>query len=312
MTNATVRADCINCSACMFQRLLICTDFSDGLQRLVNFVPTLAATGVRHLTFLHCVPLDEGGAIPRVDNEKVDEAQKQLGVASRDVPEGTTVEVVVESGRPCDLILRVAQAHQAELILLGLATQNLAAEKLFGSTTRAIYERTKIPILVVRTQLISTYTTEELDLRCRHIFRHLMVPYDGSEAAKRVIRSIQHLVPRFTPPVVEACTLCQVLESTERWNVSRQPYIAAAEATLATVKAELAPLNIKVDTQVRLGGAVAEVLKACLESDISAIAVSHNRRNRLLEFSIPSFTVELLRQSWHPVLYFPPTNAPTG
>jgi nucleotide-binding universal stress UspA family protein len=247
-----------------------------------------------------------------VDNEKVDEAQKQLGVASRDVPEGTTVEVVVESGRPCDLILRVAQAHQAELILLGLATQNLAAEKLFGSTTRAIYERTKIPILVVRTQLISTYTTEELDLRCRHIFRHLMVPYDGSEAAKRVIRSIQHLVPRFTPPVVEACTLCQVLESTERWNVSRQPYIAAAEATLATVKAELAPLNIKVDTQVRLGGAVAEVLKACLESDISAIAVSHNRRNRLLEFSIPSFTVELLRQSWHPVLYFPPTNAPTG
>jgi nucleotide-binding universal stress UspA family protein len=296
----------------MFQRLLICTDFCDGLQRLVNFVPTLAAAGIRHLTFLHCVPLDEGGAIPRVDTDKVHQAQEKLGVATRNLPDGISVEVVVESGRPSDLILKVAQAHQVELILLGLVTQNLVTEKLFGSTTRVIYERTKIPILVVRTQLISTYTTEELDLRCRHIFRHLMVPYDGSDAAKRVIQSIKELVPAFTPPVVEACTVCQVLESTERWNVSRQPYIEAAEATLALVKAELAPLNLQVDTQVRLGGAVSELLRACLEPDVSAIAVSHNRRNRLLEMSIPSFTVELLRQSWHPVLYFPPTDAPTG
>lgn len=296
----------------MFQRLLICTDFSDGLQRLVHFVPSLVASGIHHLTFLHCVPLDEEGAIPRVDTDKVKQAQAQLGVATGAIPDGIIVEVVVESGRPCDLILKMAQTHQADLILLGLTTQNSLAETLFGSTTKVVYERTKVPILVVRSQLISTYTTEELDLRCRHLFRHLMVPYDGSEAAKRVIRSIQQLVLQSSPQVLEACTLCQVLDSTERRSVSRQPYVEAAEVTLAAVKAELAAIPLKVDTEVRLGGAVTEVLKACLQPDVSAIAVSHNRRNRLLEFSIPSFTLELLRQSWHPVLYFPATGDPTS
>lgn len=296
----------------MFQRVLICTDFSDGLQRLVNFVPSLAAAGIQHLTFLHCVPLDEEGAIPRVNTDKVNQAREQLEAATQAIPDGATVQVVVESGRPCDLILKVAQTYQADLILLGLVAQNLVSEKLFGSTTRTVYERTKVPLLVVRSQLISTYTTEELDLRCRHFFRHLMIPYDGSEATQRVIRAIKQLVTQASPQVLEACTLCQVLEATERWNVSRQPYVEAAETALAKVKAELIAAHLRVDAEVRLGGAVTEVLKACLEPDVSAIAVSHNRRNRLLEFSAPSFTLELLRQSWHPVLYFPATDVPIG
>ncbi|NEO51139.1 MAG: universal stress protein, partial [Moorea sp. SIO4A3] len=35
----------------MFQHCLICTDFSDGLYRLVEFVPSLAAGGLKKIIF---------------------------------------------------------------------------------------------------------------------------------------------------------------------------------------------------------------------------------------------------------------------
>ncbi|PZV09298.1 MAG: hypothetical protein DCF22_18800 [Leptolyngbya sp.] len=160
----------------MFRRLLICTDFLDGLQRLVDFVPSLAISGVQHLTFLHSVPLNESGAIPRVDEDKMNAARDRLSVAIAQAPSGIDVNVVVECGRPTDTILKVAKEAQSDLIVVGTPIRSLLVEKIFGSTAIALYERTPIPILSLRPQLISTYTTEELALRCQHLFRYLMLP----------------------------------------------------------------------------------------------------------------------------------------
>lgn len=160
----------------MFQRLLVCTTLSDGLQRLVDFVPSLAAANIQHITFLHCVPLNESGAIPRVDTQKVEEARKLLAVQKHKVPDHVSVETKVETGRPVDVVFRVAAEQQSDLLLMGYSLRNALAEKLFGSTTIELYGKTTIPILSVRPQLISTYTTEELDLRCRHLFRHFLLP----------------------------------------------------------------------------------------------------------------------------------------
>lgn len=62
----------------MFERCLICTDFSDGLYRLGEFVGSLAAGGIKQLTILHSVPLWEGGEIPRVDKEAIASSQQRL------------------------------------------------------------------------------------------------------------------------------------------------------------------------------------------------------------------------------------------
>ncbi len=288
----------------MFRRLIVCTDFSDGLQRLVNFVPSLAIAGVQQLTFLHCVPLNESGAIPRVDDDKMNAARDRLSVAIAQSSTGIDVKVVVESGRPTDTILKVAQEVQSDLIVVGTPVRNLLAEKIFGSTAIALYERTSIPILALRPQLISTYTTEELALRCQHLFRYLMLPYDGSEAAKYLIERIKQHISQ-PDRVLEACYLCWVLDDVDRRGIPQEPKIQAAQATLSAVKAELLSLNLQVETEILSGSAVPEILKASLEPDISAIAVCHSAKNQFLKMSVPSFTAELLRQSWHPVIYLP-------
>jgi nucleotide-binding universal stress UspA family protein len=288
----------------MFRRLLICTDFSDGLQRLVNFVPNLAAAGVQQITFFHCVPLNQSGAIPRVDEEEIIAVRDRLGGAIAQPPSGVDVQVLVESGRPIDLILKVATDQHSDLIVVGTPVRNLLAEKIFGSTSISLYERSPVPILALRPQLISTYTTEELALRCQHLFRYLMLPYDGSETAKYLIEQIKQHVQQ-PGRVLEACYLCWVIDNVERRGIPTEPKIEAAQAELAKVKAELSNLNLSVETAVLSGAAIPEILKASLEPDISAIAVCHAARNQFLKMSVPSFTADLLRQSWHPVIYLP-------
>lgn len=293
----------------MFQRPLICTDFADNLQRLVHFVPSLAAGGMKHITFLNVVPLWKEGEIPRENTAEVNQARDRLQVALQQVPEDVEVRVEVESGRAIETILKVAKTHQADVIILGTPTRSLLNEKLFGSTTMELAQRVKTPLLVLRPQLLSAYTTEELNLRCQHLFRNLLIPYDNSEAAKFLIQQIQGCAQVAGVSVPEQALLCWVLPEGGRQEFLKEHQKQEAVKILAAVEAELKKSNIQVSTEVRSGNAVQQVLDAALMSDVTAIAVASDSLGRLLEWSGPSFTGELLRRSWHPVLVFPPTRA---
>jgi nucleotide-binding universal stress UspA family protein len=291
----------------MFQRPLICTDFADNLQRLVHFVPSLAAGGMKHITFLNVVPLWKEGEIPREDTAEVNQARDRLQAALQQVPEDVEVRVEVESGRAIETILKVAKTHQADVIILGTPTRSLLNEKLFGSTTMELAQRVKIPLLVLRPQLLSAYTTEELNLRCQHLFRNLLIPYDNSGAAQHLIEQIQRCAQAVGCSAPEQGLLCWVLPEGGRQEFLKGHQKQEAIKILAAVQAELQKSNIQTSTEVRSGNAVQQVLEVALMSDATAIAVASDSMGRLLEWSGPSFTGELLRRSWHPVLVFPPT-----
>lgn len=95
------------------------------------------------------------------------------------------------------------------------------------------------------------------------------------------------------------------MDDCDRRNIPQAPFVEQAKTELANVKAELEALNLTVVTEVRAGSPVVEVIEAALEPDISAIVVSNNPRGAFLQLSVPSFAQDLLRHSWHPVLYFP-------
>jgi hypothetical protein len=63
---------------------------------------------------------------------------------------------------------------------------------------------------------------------------------------------------------------------------------------------------LNVDTEVRLGDSYTEILDAALEFDISAIAIASENVGKIVEFPVRSFAGELMRRSWHPILFFPP------
>jgi nucleotide-binding universal stress UspA family protein len=290
----------------MFQRCLICTDFSDGLYRLVEFVPSLAAGGIKQIIFLHSVPLWEEGEIPRIDQDAIDKARDRFQKSLKNVPEGVEVTIEVPSGRPIDTIPKLAKSYQVDVILTGMPIQSLLQEKLFGSTVSALVRTCVTPLLTLRSQLISTYTSEELDLRCRHLFRHLLIPYDGSSAAQYLLQRVKQSVQHQSDNSLEKCILLWLVDEGGRREIPKDYLVKEAQEKLKLGKAELEQLGLQVNAEVRLGNPYEEILNAAMEFDISAIAISSDNLGKLIEWPVRSFAGELMRRSWHPVLFFPP------
>ncbi len=288
----------------MFQRCLVCTDFSDGLHRLVNFVPDLASGGFQRIVFLHSISVWEGGKVARVDKEKIVAARESLKAALQSVPEGVEVKVEVLSGSPVESILRMVDTYQIDLIFIGTPIRSALEARVFGSTTLELAKATATPLMILRPQLISTYTSEELALRCQHLWRYLLIPYDDSDASQYLINRLKESALNRPGNSVEKCLLLWVIDDGGRQTEISQYRLQAAQQKLAALKTELEALDIAVSCEVRQGNPLHEILAVAINQNISAIAVADSRNN-LLDRLISNVAKEMLHRFWFPLLLFP-------
>ena len=288
----------------MYQRALICTDFTDGMYRLTAFVPELKAGGLNHLVFFHNVPIDDDRGIPRIDEEQVTVCCNRLEASLANIPEGITVDVAVESGRVTDNILQVIKAHEIDVVILGASTRNLLQEQLFGSTTKELLQKTPVPLLILRPQLISAYTTEELSLRCRHLFKYFLLPYDNSDSANSMIDRVLGQLEHHPSDALEKALLLWVIDDSIREELRAGMTPETLQVILDQTAQKLSAHQVDVKTEIQQGDPCAEILKAAEIYDISAIALSSGAKG-WRRWSVPSTTSTILRQSWHPVLVYP-------
>ncbi|MBO0352109.1 universal stress protein, partial [Phormidium pseudopriestleyi FRX01] len=237
----------------MFKRVLISTDLDDGLVRLGKFLPSLAAGGMEHIVFLHSVPLWTKGQIPREDTEKISLARDRLNAILNQVPDGLQVEVEVLSGNPTENILKAVERHKSEVMILGASYRNLLSEKLFGSTTLDLSGRTNIPMMTIPTALLSPLTSEELDLRCRHLFRYILLPYADTQASGVLIKEFKRYAQNRPPNSLERCMLAWVIDAGVLRQVPKDYKLKEAHEKLAPIQAELEAIGLQVDVEVRLG-----------------------------------------------------------
>lgn len=119
------------------------------------------------------------GKIARVDEDKIAKAKELLAPSLEEVPDGIEVKVEVLSGQPKDVILRLIDTYDIDIVLTGMPIRSAIEAKIFGSHTLELVKSTSTPLMILRPQLISTYTCEELALRCQHMWRYLLIPYNG-------------------------------------------------------------------------------------------------------------------------------------
>ena len=290
----------------MFKSCLICTDFTDGLYRFIDCVPNLAKCGLKKIVFFHSVPLWEEGEVPRVDEEKMERAKQRLQKALDNVPDGVEVKVEVLSGKPLDTIPRVLKNHPVDVIMTGTPIRSLLQEKFFGSTSTGLAKLTPQPLNIIRPELITTYTLEELDLRCSHLWRYLLIPYNDSKTARYLIDEIKKYAKNRPENSLQQCMLMSVVDDCGRKSVLAEQRVEEAKTKVASVKEELEALDIEVNTLVKVGDPLQEITTAALDYDISAIAIGTDYRNSLLQWTVRSFANDVMRSSWFPVLLFSP------
>jgi nucleotide-binding universal stress UspA family protein len=290
----------------MFQSCLICTDFTDGIHRLVNFVPDLARCGLKKIIFFHSVPLWEEGEVPRIDEEGIERAKQRLSAALENVPLEVKVKIEAPCGKPLDTIPRLLKQESVDVIITGTPIRSLLQEKFFGSTSAGLAKLTNRPLTIIRPQLITTYTSEELALRCRHLWRYLLIPYNDSETARYLIKQIEQYARNRPTESLQKCMLISVVDDCGRKAILAEQRVKEAREKIASVKAELERLDIEVNTEVRQGDPLQEILAAALSFDISAISLATDYNHNFLQWTVKSFANDLMRSSWFPILLFSP------
>ncbi|MEN9201717.1 MAG: universal stress protein [Thermostichus sp. DG_1_6_bins_120] len=292
----------------MFKNLLIATDRQDGLQRFGKCLEDLHSSGIERIAFVHSITWQEDSiGIPEDITPEIQAQQAELQELLGTIPAGLEVKALVQVGKPVDLILKGIQQYGSDLLITGMGTHNLLTEKLFGSTTIALLPKLKIPVMVMRPQLIATFTLEELRLRSRHLFRYILVPFDFEEPRRKLLTHLSQLLPN--TPQCQAVTLLYVIDPSARRNQGSdlQALKRKAEADLAQaiqpLLEQVQPVQLR--TSVRVGSPLKEILTTAAEEDMTAIATASPNVGSFWEWSVRSLTGEILRQSWHPVLFFP-------
>lgn len=290
----------------MFQSCLICTNFSDGLQRLVNYVPELAHSGFKQIIFFHSIPAWKQGRISGSHDPEVIEARQKLEPALKNIPDGVDVKIEIAPGSPNQAILELLKTYSIDVIFTMPPMQSGTEEQIFGAPTLDLAKATTVPLMLMRPQLISVYLDEELSFRCEHLWRYLLIPYDSGEAAQYLIEQIKKYAAKRSANSVQECLLLWVLKSKSRADDLLKYKQQEAQTELDSIKQELELLGLKVKTEIRVGEPIIEITKVAVEEDISAIAFAMLHRNAFLSLASPSLGESILRQVWFPQIFFSP------
>ena len=148
------------------KQILVATDGSPSAQEAVDVGLELAKEQGADVTFVHVAPPDEyrGGkgssGHPLTHTEPVDESETALKAAA-EVAEEAGVSYALErvSGDTVESIVALADAKNADLIVLGSRGRNTLASALLGSVSHGVLRHASRPVLVVKSAKTPAQTT---------------------------------------------------------------------------------------------------------------------------------------------------------
>lgn len=147
------------------------------------------------------------------------------------------------------------------------------------------------------------------------MFKHVLVPLDGSKVGEAAFPVIEQLVDKLAPKTKVQVTLLGVITLLRHWVVVGEASapVSYTEDELELIKKRvldylnrtaetLKSRGVTIDTMVRSGNAADEILKTAEEIGADLIAMSTHGRSGLRRLAFGSITDKVLRGSTIPVL----------
>jgi len=142
----------------MFKSIVCAIDFSRDSQRALHYALSLAQAADGRLVLVHVLDQFNDDEPVITAHFNVSEFRRTLERDARQrledmIPPSARAwceaHVVVAHGKASREVLRVADAYEADLIVLGVHGRNAVDLVLFGSTTQHVLHRALIPVLTV-------------------------------------------------------------------------------------------------------------------------------------------------------------------
>lgn len=139
----------------IFRSILCPIDFSNNSRAALRYAAMLARLSDAHLLVLYVNdPLLATAAATRPDAEAIlvcaenDLCRFVTAVISNETPSIATTLLTI-AGKPSLEIVRAAERHDCDLIVMGYRGVGRASRLLFGSTTEGVVRTSRIPVLAV-------------------------------------------------------------------------------------------------------------------------------------------------------------------
>ena len=224
-------------------------------------------------------------------NALIDAGRQVLARTANMLPfDSDTVKQVNEVGNAAEIILKTANAVDADLVAVGARGHSRMTELVLGSVSHRVLMHATRPTLIVKG------TSRPI--------QRVLVAIEGREDAERIKQWL--LVHPFANPV-ELCVLSIVVPirvadpynigGFETWSDSLKTY---AEDLVKTVGAELMGSRYSISTRVATGEVAATVAEQAKDTDLVVVA-SHGRKG-LERFLLGSASHAIVHHVTCPIL----------
>ncbi|WP_136716822.1 universal stress protein [Halorientalis salina] len=278
-------------------RAVFATDLSDAIEAAISSrtcLECLGRYGIDEIDLITVTSPNVTTGLPGNDLGK----QTKRGMARQKAKfedEGFTVETHVMRGTPHRRINGLADRVDADLIVVGSRGKSPLRERFIGGTARNVARTAVRPLLVQR--IVEDDADHEV--ANEHLFERILYATDFSENAEHAFDQFRHL----QTPTQEAM-LVHVAPPQRRADADR---IDDARGQLDELAAELDAMGIDVQTSVREGEAVDEILAAEAEFDPTTILLGSRGRSPMRRLLLGSVSEAVTARADSNVLLVPPT-----
>ncbi len=293
----------------MFGRILFPTDFSAYSNAVFDCLPELKSAGAQEVILLYViresdVPLPE--TVNRESLERVRwSAEELLNIAEMALKgKGLRTRTRIEYGSPAARIVEVAQEENVDVIVLGAQGSSLLAEVLLGSVAAEVLRRSRVPVLLLKFEVIRELGRVECRRICQGLFRRVLFPTDFSDCVLGAFQLVKNLKSAGTQEVI----VLHVQD--ERFMRHRSPEQLAQfdqedRERLERIERDLFLYGLPARTILRHGIPFREVMRVVEEENPDLIVMGTHGRGAVQEILLGSTLERVVRVCRHPVLAVP-------
>ncbi len=292
----------------MFERILIPADLSSESDKVFDYA--LALNGLKEVVAVHSV---EASAYELIRERKGGEPEETVAahgiepsaVEARHMPQeirrreerlsekgrklrdaGIKFRAIVAEGDMIDIkVVELAEKENASLILVGSHGKSSWEEVLYGSVSEKVARKAKVPVLVLRYDLLENASPAQL---AANTFKKVLFPTDLKPSSDKVVDLLQLIKPQ------EVTVFYSVQQQREEEDDK------ARKKKLENIQMELKAAGIKAEIVLSYGDILEDILKAS-EAATSVVMASHGK-GILKEWLTGSISLNVARRAKVPVV----------
>jgi nucleotide-binding universal stress UspA family protein len=217
---------------------------------------------------------------------------------------GTSIKPIVLEGYVATQIVEYSNKNDVSLIVMATHGHSGIGAWALGSVTHKILHAMDTPVLLVRAGFHIP------DVGRGDLFKHILVPLDGSEAGEAAITYVTELSRKLASEVI----LCKVVAPGSHvhtiggldyvyFNEDEMDKFSERSAEyLAGVATRMKDTKVTVRSETRIGNPAEEIIKLADEIGTCLVAMSTHGRSGIKQWALGSVTDKVIYAGKTPVL----------